>query len=304
MISCVGLGLGATWLVEGAANIAKRLGISELVIGLTIVAFGTSAPEFAVSISAALGGDPDISVANIVGSNIFNIGIILGGCATLMVVKTSKTLIRRDGALLLAVTTVLLAMLYDRILSRVEGIILFGVLVGYLVYLFVRREAITEDDVTGQHKRSWRDFPMLILGIVMIVCGGHFLRYGAKNIAEAIGISQWVIGVTVVAAGTSLPELAVSLVALIKKHHGISAGNLIGSNLFNTLGVLGLAGAITIKPLAVDPSALISMVGLLVLTIIVLIFMRTGWRLVRWEGVVLVVISLAIWMYNIIVVAK
>lgn len=294
LLCCAALGKGAGWLVDSAVRIAQRLGISQLVIGLTIVAFGTSAPEFAVTINAAIRGHEAISVGNVVGSNIFNIGFILGGCALVGTIKIRRALVLRDGILLLAVTAGLFLMFYDGRLVRWEGVVLFIVLIAYLVYLAYKREPVMEDDLPSG-PAGWKDLGLLLLGLGVIIGGGHFLVDSAKVIAEAMGLSPWVIGVTVVAAGTSVPEFVISLVALLKKHHGISAGNLIGSNLFNTLGVLGVAGAI--RPMTVNRDALISVALLIGLTALVLVFLRTGWRLARWEGAMLVLVSLAIWTY-------
>ena len=296
LFSCLALALGASWLVDSAARIARRLGISELVIGLTIVAFGTSAPEFSVTISGALTGNPDISVGNIVGSNIFNIGFILGGCVLFVSLKTRPSLVWRDCLLLLAVTVLLLLFLLNQTIARWEGIVLFALLVGYLFFLFWKREPIMADDGPPIRSATWRDGPMLLLGLLLIIGGGYFLKDSAEKLARIIGMSEWVIAVTVVAAGTSVPEFVISLIALIKKHHGISAGNLVGSNLFNTLGVLGLAGMI--QPLTVEKTALFSIGGLVVLTLMVLVFMRTGWKLTCREGIVLLLFSLAIWVGN------
>ena len=301
LFSCLALALGASWLVDSAARLARRLGISELVIGLTIVAFGTSAPEFAVTISGALKGNPDISVGNIVGSNIFNIGFILGGCVLFAALKTRPSLVWRDCLLLLAVTVLLLLFLLNQTIDRWEGIVLFALLVGYLVFLFWKREPVMADDGPPIQSATWRDGPMLLLGLLLIIGGGYFLVDAAEKLAVIVGLSEWVIAVTVVAAGTSVPEFVISMIALIKKHHGISAGNLIGSNLFNTMGVLGLAGII--HPLAVENSALFSIGGLVVLTLVVLVFMRTGWKLTRREGIVLLLLSLGIWVGNFLLVS-
>jgi len=296
LICFVALWLGAQWLVDSSVRLAKRLGLSEIVIGLTVVALGTSAPEFAVTIGAALRGHESISIANVVGSNIFNIGFILGGCAVVGIINTKPTLVWRDGLLLLAVTFGLSLMLQDGRLARWEGILLAALLLGYLGYLFVQREPLDEEIPTG--RATWRDGPMLLGGLVLIVGGGHFLVESSVKLAQAVGLSNWVIGMTVIAAGTSLPEFVVSLVAVLKKHHGISAGNLIGSNIFNTLGVLGTAGAI--RPLTVDDSAMASLLMLIGITALVLLFMRTNWRLTRNEGAILILASAAAWGYNLL----
>lgn len=295
VLSCAALGVGSVWLVDSAARLAKRLGISELVIGLTVVAFGTSAPEFAASVNAACRGLEGISIGNVVGSNIFNIGFILGGCALVASITTSKQLVQRDGLLLVLVTVALLAFLANAWLSRWEGIVMVAILIGYLVFLGRQREPIGDEEIPSGPAK-WYDVPLLIVGLVLVAGGGYFLVESALALAET-RLSQWVIGVTIVAAGTSLPEFVISLVAVIKKHHGISAGNLVGSNLFNTLGVLGVAGAI--RPMGVDPAAIVSIWILLGLTIVAVVFLRTGLRLSRWEGAVLILISLAVWLYNI-----
>jgi cation:H+ antiporter len=285
--------------VDSAARIARRLGISELVIGLTVVAFGTSAPEFAVTINAALRGNAGVSIGNVVGSNIFNIGFILGGCALVGAIKIGRELVWRDGLLLLIVTSVLYLMFLDGRLDRWEGVVFVAGLIGYLIYLFRKRETVMEEEVSGGTAEG-KDFVLLVIGLALIIGGGHFLVESATFIAEKAGLSEWLIGVTVVAAGTSVPEFVISLVAILKKHHGISAGNLIGSNIFNTLGVLGLAGAIQLPahPLLVGHSARVSVALLIALTLIVVVLMRTGWKLRRWEGAVLIIIGLGIWIFN------
>ena len=295
VVCCGALWLGAVWLVDSAARIAKRLGISELVIGLTVVAFGTSAPEFAATIGAALYNIEGIPVGNVVGSNIFNIGFILGGCALVSTIQTKPALVWRDGMVLLVITVVLYFMLLGGRLARWEGLWLVLGLVGYVWYLFIKREVVIEEEVPGG-KASWRDGVFLVLGLGLIIGGGVFLVQSAEALALKFGMSNWVVGMTVVAAGTSLPEFAISLVAVLRKHHGISAGNLIGSNLFNTLGVLGVAGLL--RPLAVESSALVSVLMLVGLTGLVVLFMRTKWRMERWEGAVLILIGLATWGYN------
>jgi len=299
LVCCAALGKGAAWLVDSAARIAQHMGISELVIGLTVVAFGTSAPEFAATITATIQGHSEISIGNVVGSNIFNIGFILGGCAVISTIKTKEALVYRDGLILIVITGVLLAALgRNHQLDRYEGILMFLGLIVYLIYLFRKREMVMDEEVaTG--KATWKDVLFLVLGLALIIAGGRFLVSSSSEIARTFGMSEWVIGVTVVAAGTSVPEFVISLVALIKKHHGISAGNLIGSNIFNTLGVLGVAGAIQwpSKPLVVETPALWSVMMLIGLTVLVVFFMRTGWKLTRKEGIILLIVSLAIWIY-------
>ena len=295
------IGGGAHLLVDSAARTAKRLGISELVIGLTVVAMGTSAPEFAVTLIAAFKGQGDISVGNIVGSNIFNLGFILGGCAIVRAIPMSPTLVWRDGSVLVGTTVLLLVLIgWDLRLDRYDGALLFVLLGLYLGYLFVKRKVLPENElgiqpvVVGEDKHSLpRDCLMLVVGLVCIVGGSHLLIASASAIAREVGISEWVIGVTIVAAGTSAPELATSLAGVLKGRYGISAGNLIGSDIFNLLGVLGVTGML--RTIEVDVAARQSLVSLLAMVFLVFVFMRSGWRVSRLEGFILVAIGLARW---------
>lgn len=297
VIVCVGgLWLGGSWIVESAARIARKVGLSGLVIGLTVVAIGTSAPEFAVTIAAALNGQADISVGNVVGSNIFNLGFILGGVAMVAGIPTTRRLVFRDGTILIATTLVLLFFLLDLRLAAWEGMILMGALIGYVAFLLIRRDGGDMVDEVPDGPFRWLDIPMLVAGIALIVTSGHFLVDAATALARHAGVSEWVIGVTIVAAGTSAPELATSLMGVIKGEHGISVGNLIGSDLFNLLGVLGLAAIIS--PLVVDGAAMGSLVLLSGLVVLVVIMLRTGWRLSRLEGGLLVAINLVRWIVD------
>ena len=287
---------GAAWLVDSAAKIARRFGISELVIGLTIVSMGTSAPEFGVTILAALRGMGDISVGNIVGSNIFNLGFILGGTAIVHSLKTNRTIIRRDGAFLFFGTILLTALLWDLSLTRIEGCVLFSLLIIYLGYLYWKKEALDSETPSGE--LHWWDPLLLLLGIGMVLGGSHFMVESAVDLAKFFGISEWVIGATIVAAGTSAPEFATSLVAALRRHYGISVGNLIGSDIFNLFGVLGLASIL--RDLPVDIGARPNLIMLSFMVLIVLIFMRTGWKISRKEGIALVSMGLARWIFSFI----
>ena len=288
---------GAHWVVESACRIAKRLGISELVIGLTVVALGTSAPEFGVTLTAALQGHGDISVGNIVGSNIFNLGFILGGTALVRAIPTTPTIVWRDMAVLAGATLLILLFIgLNQRLDRWEGALLFAGLVAYLVYLFVSRKAAPEREeevsqiLAAERPRPlWSDCIMLVVGLGCIVGGSHLLVLSASAIARAFGLSEWVIAVTIVAAGTSAPEFVVSLVGVLKGRYEMSAGNVVGSDLFNVLGVLGLSGALS--PMEVDPAARASLMALSGMVFLVLIFMRTGWRVSRLEGLALVLVA-------------
>ena len=295
--------LGAHWLVEAASRIAKRFGVSELIIGLTIVAMGTAAPEFAVTLIAALRDQGDISVGNIVGSNIFNLGFILGGCAVVRAIPIGRTMLQRDGAVLGA-TTVLIGVLigFDLELDRHDGLLLCILLVAYLAFLFKqRRKGIEEEPSPDTHAPEkgmslWREGAALLIGLLCIVAGSHLLVASATAIARGFGVSEWVIGVTIVAAGTSAPELATSLVGVIKGRYAMSAGNVIGSDIFNLLGVLGLAGIL--RPMSVDSMARVSLAALCGMVFLVIFFMRTGWRVSRLEGLALIAIAASRWIVD------
>ena len=294
LVSIIVIGKGAVWLVDAAARVAKHFGISELVIGLTVVAFGTSAPEFGVTILAAIRGMGDISVGNIVGSNIFNLGFILGGTAIIHSLKTSRTVVFRDGIFLLFGGILLSVFLWDLTLSKIEGITLFTLLVLYLLYLYFNKETIETEEPTHTMYR-W-DPILLFVGIGLVIVGSHFLVESAVNIARFMGVSDWVIGATIIAAGTSAPEFATSLTAAMKSRYGMSVGNLIGSDIFNLFGVLGIAGIM--RNLSVGHDAHINLIILSFMIAVVLIFMRTGWVVSRKEGIILVTIGLSRWIYS------
>ena len=297
VLVCVGvIAKGATWLVDSASKIAKRLGISELVIGLTILALGTSAPEFAVSILAALRGVGNIAIGNIVGSNIFNLGFILGGTAIIHSLKTSRIVIVRDGFFLLFGTFILLFFLWDLTLTKFEGVVLFSLLILYLSYLYVKREPLETKQVMGKMDR-W-DPLMLIGGLAMVLVGAHFMVESAINLARYMGVSEWVIGATVIAAGTSAPEFATSLAAALRSRYGMSVGNLIGSDIFNLFGVLGVAGILNNITVSLD--ARMHLVFLSLMVALVLVFMRTGWVVSRREGYILVMVGLVRWINSFI----
>ena len=294
LVSIIVIGKGAVWLVDAAARVAKHFGISELVIGLTVVAFGTSAPEFGVTILAAIRGMGDISVGNIVGSNIFNLGFILGGTAIIHSLKTSRTVVFRDGIFLLFGGILLSVFLWDLTLSKIEGIVLFTLLIVYLLYLYVKKETIETEEPTHAMYR-W-DPILLFVGIGLVIVGSHFLVESAVSIARFMGVSDWVIGATIIAAGTSAPEFATSLTAAMKSRYGMSVGNLIGSDIFNLFGVLGIAGIM--RNLSVGHDAHINLIILSFMIAVVIIFMRTGWVVSRKEGIILVMIGLLRWIYS------
>lgn len=285
---------GSEWIVDSAVRIARKLQISDLVIGLTVVAIGTSAPEFAVTVNAAVRGLADISVSNVVGSNIFNLGFILGGCAAIRAIRTSPAIVWRDGLFLLTMSSVLVFFLRDLTLAPKEGLALVLALVVYITCLLWKKTPLTETD--GREKATWKDIPILVAGIAAAVGGGHLLVWSATSLARGLGLSEWVIGVTIVAAGTSAPEFATSLMAAVKRRYAMSIGNLIGSDLYNLLGVLGLAGML--GPLHIDAIGLQSLYLLVAMVALVVIFMRTGFQVSRAEGFILIAINLLRWVLD------
>ena len=288
---------GADWLVEAAAEIAHSLKISDLVIGLTVVAFGTSAPEFAVTIKAALTGQTDISIGNVVGSNIFNLGFILGGTAMIRAITITPKLLYRDGLFLLFVTILIYALFFifntsdgGNTFTALEGSGLFIALIGYIIFLFVKKEPMEE---THPESADLKSYLWFFVGLISIVLGGHLMVEHASSLASAFGVSDWVIAVTIVAAGTSAPELATSLTAAFKNKHGMAIGNLIGSDLFNLLGVLGLAGII--NPTKIQSDIHSSIIVLIIMVAMVLVMMRTNWQISRLQGTILVSLNLVRW---------
>lgn len=298
LASIAGLWFGGTWIVKSASHIARRIGISELVIGLTVVAIGTSAPEFAVTVVAALEGKENISVSNVIGSNIFNLGIILGGVALVSAIATTRKLVYRDGSMVILSTLLVLLFLIDLRLAAWEGAVLVLGLIAYIVYVLSTSKINDQDSQealkevpAGDYR--WQDIPILIGGLATILVSGHFLVQSASDIARQLGLSEWVIGVTIVAAGTSAPELATALIGVLRKRAGISLGTLIGSDMFNVMGVLGVAALI--HPMSISSDAYGSLFLYSVLSIGVVVMMRTGWRISRLEGGLLVLVNLIRW---------
>lgn len=292
--SIIGLAKGASWLVDSSVKIANRFGISQLVIGLTIVAFGTSAPEFGVTLLAAIKGMGDIAVGNIVGSNIFNLGFILGSAAIIRDLHATKSMVNRDGIFLLAGTVLLTVMAWNLTFTRIEGLILLSALLIYLVSLFTKR--IKAEQPQDGSPMRWYHLLLFPLSLAVILAGSHFLVESSASLARVAGISEWVIGTTIVAFGTSVPELATSIAATVKGHHGISIGNLLGSDIFNMFGVLGVT--VIVQSMHVDKGVRMNLVLLAAMVFLVLIFLRTHWRLSRREGIILVLIGLARWIYS------
>ena len=256
---------GADWFVDGAAGIATKFGIPQLVIGLTIVAMGTSAPEAAVSITAAFAGNAEITIGNIVGSNVLNILIILGITALVYPVAVQKSSLIFDIPVVLLATAILFVLGYDGNISRLDGIIMLVVFVAYLFFLFwdakrskklesaeVQQEEAKNEGTKNEEKNLSLPKALFftVIGLVLIVAGSNFVVKSATFIATALGLSQRFIGLTIVALGTSLPELFTSVTAAMKKNSDIAVGNIVGSNIFNILFIVGLSGLIIPVPFA------------------------------------------------------
>lgn len=299
LLFCGGLGLligGAESLVRGASRLAATLGLSPLVIGLTVVAYGTSAPELAVSLQAALSDQADLSLGNVLGSNIFNVLFILGLSALITPLMVSVQLVRLDVPLLIGVSFLLYFMALDGVIGRLDGVLLFcgGVLYTVFALWQSRREQSSLESATAAtsaaapRRFAWLGHITLIgLGLACLVLGSRWLVTGAIALARALGIDELVIGLTIVAAGTSLPEVATSVVASLRGERDIAVGNVIGSNLFNILMVLGSASIFAPQGIGVAASALaFDFPVMLAVALACLPIFFTGQRIARWEGAV------------------
>lgn len=285
----------AEFFVRGASAIADRMGISPLIVGLTVVAFGTSAPELAVSLDSTWNGKPDLAVGNVVGSNIFNVLFILGCTAIISPLIVERKLIRTEVPIMIGAAIVLWLMVLDARLHQLEGALLFAALVAYIVYAIVgaRREANMDAPthtpaVNTNPSRAWTSALMLGVGFAGIVIGSNLLVRGATDVAKAMGVSNLIVGLTIVAAGTSLPEVATSIVAALRGHRDIAVGNVIGSNIFNVLGILGLTGALTPGGIPVAPSVLsFDLPLMMAVCLACLPVLVSGWGVSRFEGIAL-----------------
>ena len=277
---------GADWFVDGSSAVARRFGIPQLVIGLTIVAMGTSAPEAAVSITAALKGNADITIGNIVGSNILNILIILGISSLLADLRVAKSTIRAEIPFMLVITAVLMLQGRDGVVGLGNGLVLLILFAVYLAYLFWMarqgREAVQEADVV---QPLWKNLAQTSLGLVLIVWGSNVTVDAATALARIFGMSERFIGLTIVALGTSLPELFTSVNAARKGNADIAIGNIVGSNIFNILFVVGLSGLITPVPFA-DLFVIDTLVAMAAAAFLGGFCVKEG-KLVTWHGVVM-----------------
>ncbi len=282
---------GADVLVRGASSIASRLGLSELVVGLTVVAFGTSAPELAVSVKSAHAGQGGIAMGNVIGSNIFNIAVILGLSAMVCPLAVHLKIIRRDMPLLLAVSTLFAVLLSTGGgLSRPEGGLLVAGLVGYLAWSVAAERKPGPPGAAGPADggapmRLPVALALVAAGLALLVFGARLLVDNATHLARGLGVGEEVIGLTIVAAGTSLPELATSLVAALRRQTDIAIGNIVGSNLFNLLGIAGIAALV--RPVDAGGISGRDLGFMLAAAVALLPLMRSGFKIARWEGALL-----------------
>ena len=290
---------GADFFVKGASTIARRFGVPQIVIGLTVVAMGTSAPEAAVSISAALSGNADITIGNVVGSNIMNIFVILGITALVAPLTVEKNAVKVDMPFMLAASVLLVPLgLTGRTIDRIEGLVFLALFVGYMIYLF--RQALKgssdNDDLRPVYGQGsiWMVF-WTILGLAMIVAGSKLTVLGATEIALEMGVSQRMIGLTIVAFGTSLPELVTSVTAARRGNTGIAIGNIVGSNIFNLLFVTGITA--TIIPVAFQSRFMIDGLVAAFAALLLWLFSLKSGKLGRKSGTVLVLCYAAYFAY-------
>jgi len=308
--------LGAETLVRGASRLAATIGISPLVIGLTVVAFGTSSPELAVSVKSALSGQADIAVGNVVGSNIFNVLFILGLSALVAPLVVSQQLVRFDVPLMIAVSVVVLALGWDAKIGRGEGLLLFSGLVAYLLFLIYQSRKESKQIADEYAKEygpdnrpptpRWLTNGGLVLGgLALLVLGSHWLVAGAVAIAQRLGVSELIIGLTIVAAGTSLPEVATSVIASLRGERDIAVGNVVGSNLFNMLGVLGLSGMVAPAGIDVPRVALgFDIPVMIAVAFACLPIFFTGNLIARWEGALFLGYYMAYTLYLILMATR
>ena len=281
---------GANWLVQGAITLALHLGLSPLIVGLTVVALGTSVPEALVSVQAAIGHQGGIALGNVIGSNILNIALILGFSAFLNPLKVDSHLVKADVPLLAGATFMLVVLLEDFHISRIEGAFLLLCIVGYVAgnIMTVKRTPLEENKIEGvevpedHSKNLWRDISFLFIGLIALAFGSNFLVTGAVDLARIFGLSEALIGLTIVSIGTGTPEMATALMAAYRKRSDLAIGNAVGSNLFNIMFVLGIAALVA--PLDGNGISSVDLYVMLGVTILLLPTVWTGRILDRKEG--------------------
>lgn len=291
--------LGAEVLVRGASRLAAALGISPLVIGLTIVAFGTSSPELAVSLQSALNGQPDLAIGNVVGSNILNVLLILGLSALITPLLVAQQLVRLDVPIMIGASILVWGLALNGVISQVEGAALFGLMLIYIGFLLWQsqreRSAAVMAEYTQEYapaepqrvRRNLLNGMLVIIGLGLLIFGSRLFVQGASDLARAFGLSELVIGLTIVALGTSLPEVAASLMAALKGERDIAVGNVVGSNIFNLLTVLALTALVAPGGVPVSSGALnLDIPFMAVVAIACLPIFLTGHTIARWEGAI------------------
>ena len=290
IVSIVAVIYGADKLTTGSVGIAERMGLPQIVIGLTIVAMGTSMPEFCISLISALKGTSDLAVGNVVGSNIFNSMLIVGCAAVVSPMVILPTTVRKDIPFALVASVVLLLMSMDGEVSRIDAAVL-AILFVLFMYVTLRGARVDAGELSDDDKKPlpiWKALAFVLFGLAALVFGSNFFVDSATEVAGSLGVSDAVIGLTIVAGGTSLPELATSIVAARKGNSGIAIGNVLGSNVFNILFILGATGLVT--PLRLEGITSIDMTILIVSMILLWLFSFTKYTIQRWEGAVLVVV--------------
>ncbi|HSF13969.1 MAG TPA: calcium/sodium antiporter [Vicinamibacteria bacterium] len=286
LLGLVLLSFGADRLVRSSSRLAMQLGVSPLVVGLTLVAYGTSAPEIVASVIATLEGHADVAIGNILGSNVANLGLILGSTAILATVLVAPAVLRRELPLMVGVTLLFALLCFRLELGRTTGLLFLGLLVGINYFSFRWAERTGPSGVERPAGSLAMNLLWIVLGLGLLLGGAHLLVSSAVRLARTLEVPELVIGITVVAVGTSVPEFATSIVAGLRKEADLVVGNIVGSNLFNVLGALGLSAAI--RPIQVDSSLLgFEVPALVAMTLLTTVFLYTGRRLVRWEGIVL-----------------
>jgi len=301
IIGLVLLVYGADLLIKGAARLAANFGVPSLVIGLTVVAFGTSAPELAVSVKSAYSGQAELAIANVVGSNIFNVLVILGLAAIISPLLISRQLIRQDVPIMVGVSIIAVVMTLDGDIKRWEAVILVAGLVAYTWFLFYQGKQqgqdVSDSEVEEMLKEkipAWQNLLLVAGGLVMLVLGARWLVQSAVELAMAWGVNEAVIGLTIVAAGTSLPEVVASIVATLRGERDIAVGNVVGSNIFNILCVLGVSGLISPSPLlAGQQLATLDIPVMLAVAVLCVPLFFVGGILNRIEGVMFLVLYVA-----------
>ncbi|NJK92161.1 MAG: calcium/sodium antiporter [Blastochloris sp.] len=289
-LALVILTYGANWLVQGSSSLALRCGLTPLAVGLTVVAFGTSAPELVVSLKAVLSGQDDLAVGNVIGSNIFNIAVILGVTALICPMRVEPQVIKIDAPIMIAFSLLGAFFLLDLQISRMEAVLFLAFLVAYIVFSYWLARKTHNSKLESEFAESMPKEPgsvpfnilAILGGLLLLVIGGRLLVDNAVSLARIMGLSEAIIGLTIVAAGTSMPELATSVVAAWKKEPEIAIGNIVGSNIFNVLCILGVCAAI--HPIESPGLRLTDLMVMLAFSLVLLPLLATGFTLKRWEG--------------------